>query len=114
MTNKISERIGWHTNERSKSYAIDALSCDLDDAKCIPHSAKTFAELRTFVHGERGKMAALPGKHDDRTMALGLVNIASREGRMGEIIRRKRYIGGKGDRYERSCCDAYRRKTCCA
>jgi hypothetical protein len=35
--------------------------------------------LRTFVHGERGKMGTLPGKHDDRVMALASANIAAPE-----------------------------------
>ena len=76
---KVTEKIGWDTNERFKSLAIDSLSRDLEDGNCIPQSSETYEELRTFVHGERGKMGGLPGKHDDRVMALSLASIAARQ-----------------------------------
>lgn len=86
ITEKMSEKIGWDTNEKSKSFAIDCLSRDLEDKKCIPLSAETYDELRTFVHGERGKMGGQPGKHDDRVMALSLANVAAGESGIGEIL----------------------------
>src|SRR5262249_47889641 len=55
ITDQVSEKVGWDTNERSKSQEIDTLSRDLEVVKRIPHSAETFEELRTFVHGERGE-----------------------------------------------------------
>lgn len=60
-TDNTTEKLGWDTHERSKAYAIDTLARDLEDGRVIPHSAETFSELRTFVHGERGKMAASLG-----------------------------------------------------
>lgn len=79
ITEKISMVIGWDTNERSKGYAINTLSRDLEDGQCIPHSIETYDELRTYVHGERGIMGAMPGKHDDRVISLALANLACRE-----------------------------------
>ena len=70
VTIRISDKFGWDTNERSKSYAIDKLSHDGEDGKCIPHSAKTHAELRTRVHGERGMMAALPYSREGWTREI--------------------------------------------
>jgi hypothetical protein len=70
VTSKVTEKIGWDTNEKSKSYAIDTLSRDMENGTCIPHSPETYEEVRTFVHGEQWKMGGLPGKHDDRVMAL--------------------------------------------
>lgn len=77
ITGKTTEKIGWDTNPKSKAYAIDTLKKDLKAGKCIPHSYETYDELRVFVHGERGKMAALKGHHDDRVMALSLANFAA-------------------------------------
>lgn len=52
-----------------------------------PAPPETFEELRTFVHGRRGKLAALPGKHDDRVMALALANVAAKEASaLGELV----------------------------
>src|SRR5258706_300932 len=79
ITDQVTQKVGWDTSEQSKSFAIDTLSRDLEDGQCIPHSAETFEELRTFVHGERGKMGGLPGKHDDRVMAISLANIGAKE-----------------------------------
>lgn len=86
VTDKESEKIGWDTTEKSKSYAIDTLSRDLEDGSCVPHSAETYGELRTFVHGERGKMGAVQGRHDDRVMALALANVAARQPGFHEIV----------------------------
>ena len=79
ITDKTSLVIGWDTNERSKGYAINTLSRDLEDGKCVPHSVETYDELRTYVHGERGIMGAMTGKKDDRVIALSLANLACRE-----------------------------------
>lgn len=79
ITDKVSTVIGWDTNERSKAYAINTLSRDLEDHQCIPHSFETYDELRTYVHGDRGIMGAMPGKKDDRVIALSLANLACRE-----------------------------------
>jgi hypothetical protein len=56
ITSEVSEKIGWDTNEGIKSFAIDTLARDLEGGKCVPRSVETYEELRTFVHGERGKM----------------------------------------------------------
>jgi hypothetical protein len=88
ITNKVGEKIGWDTTdttEKSKKIAIDMLARDFEDAKCVPHSAETYAELRMYVHGERGKMAGLPGKNDDRVMGLSLANITANQNAVGSI-----------------------------
>lgn len=79
ITEKTELVIGWDTNAKSKAYAIDTLKKDLKDGQCVPHSFETYGELRVFVHGERGTMAAMPGNKDDRVMALALANIGCRE-----------------------------------
>jgi hypothetical protein len=86
ITRKMSEKIGWDTSPKSKAYAIDTLKKDLKTGTCIPHSFETYDELRTFVHGERGKMGGLKGHHDDRVMALSLANIAAQQSQLGSIL----------------------------
>jgi hypothetical protein len=51
----------------------------------VPHSAVTYSELRTFVHGERGKTGGSRGRHDDRVVARALTNIGMRKQFFGEI-----------------------------
>lgn len=75
ITDKKTTVVGWDTNEKSKAIAIGCLRKGLRDGTCIPHSVDTYEELRVFVHGERGKMGAMPGKHDDRVMALSLAHM---------------------------------------
>lgn len=53
---------------------------------CVPHSFETHDELRTFVHGLRGKMGGLKGHHDDRVIALSLANIAANQAGIGSIL----------------------------
>lgn len=72
-----TDRIGWETDGKSKAFLISELKRDLKHGKCIPHDVETHEELRVFVHGERGKMGALPGHQDDRVIALGLAMIGA-------------------------------------
>jgi hypothetical protein len=86
ITGKLTTKYGWNTDHKSKAYAIDTLKKDLKEGGCIPHSFGTFDELRTFVHGERGAMAAIKGSHDDRVMALSLANLGAKESGLGSIL----------------------------
>ncbi len=86
ITGKVTETLGWNTDQKSEAYAIDTPKKDLKDGWCIPHSFETYDQLRVFVHGERGKMGLLKGHHDDRVMALSLANIAAQQQDVGEIL----------------------------
>lgn len=79
VTEKVTLVIGWDTTEKSKAFAVNTLSRDLEDGRCVPQSHETYDELRTYVHGERGIMGAMPGKKDDRVIGLALANLACRE-----------------------------------
>lgn len=76
VTSQTSFVIGWDTNEKSKSYSISSLSRALEDGECTPASPQTYQELQYYVHGDRGIMGAMQGKHDDRVIALSLANMA--------------------------------------
>ena len=71
------------TDARLPSFSINRFDCKLSIAA---FTAETFEELRTFVHGERGKMGGLPGKNDDRVMALSLANMAGKQQGIGDIV----------------------------
>jgi hypothetical protein len=86
ITGKSTETIGWNTNQQSKAYAIDTMKKDLKDGGCVPHSFETCDELRVFVHGERGKMGAIKGHHDDCVIALARANIGSQHVGIGDIL----------------------------
>lgn len=86
ITGKTTEPLGWNTDQKSNVYAIDTLKKDLKSGACIPRAYSTYGELRVFVHGERGKMGALKGHHDDEVIALSLANIAGHQGGMDEIV----------------------------
>ena len=86
ITGKTTEKIGWETDQKSKAYAIDALKKDLKEGRCVPLSCEAYGELRVFVHGERGKMGALKGHHDDRVMALSLANVTAQQAGIGSIL----------------------------
>lgn len=76
ITEAVSVVIGWNTTESSKALAISTLSRDLEDGRCVPQSPETYQELQYYVHGNRGIMGAMKGKHDDRVISLALANIA--------------------------------------
>lgn len=76
VTEKTNWTIGWNTNEKSKAHIIAQLRKGLDEGYIIPQDAETYLELTFYVHGDRGKMNAQKGKHDDSVIALALSNIA--------------------------------------
>jgi len=86
ITGNTTEKIGWDTDQKSNAYAIDTLKKDLKEGRCVPHSIEAYDELRVFIHGERGKMGALKGHHDDRVMALSLANVAAQQAGIGAIL----------------------------
>lgn len=86
ITGKMSEKLGWDTDQKSKAYAIDTLKTDLKEGRCVPHSIETYDELRVFVRGERRKMTAFKGHHDDRVISLSLANIAAQQAGIGSIL----------------------------
>lgn len=86
ITGKITKKIGWDTTANNKAYAISTLKKALKDGTCVPRSFETYDELRTFVFGERGKMAAIKESMDDRVIALSLAKIGAVESSLGDIL----------------------------
>lgn len=69
---QATEVLGWRTTAASKPLAIDELGAAIRNEELGLYSAKTIAELRTFVREDNGKMHGSP--HDDRVMSLAIAN----------------------------------------
>jgi len=63
-------RYGWVTNAITRGIMISDLSELIDNNHIHINSKEIIKQLKTFVKGKDGKIAAAPGKHDDLVMAL--------------------------------------------
>jgi len=79
VTETTSDRIGFHTNRRTKPMLINALIAAVRDKNYVERDADACNELATYVELPNGAYAAKPGKHDDilMTRALALHVIAT-------------------------------------
>ena len=69
-----SQRLGWLTTSKSKPLIIDRLNAAIRDQDLMIKDEKTISELRTYVVADNGSTNALPGRFDDRVMALAIAN----------------------------------------
>lgn len=79
LTAITSDRVGFHTNRRTKPLLINALIAAVRDATFIERDHDACNELLTYAELPNGSYAARPGKHDDilMTRALALYVIAN-------------------------------------
>ena len=70
-TKRITEKIGWRTDTRTRPLMIDGLSTALNEGAKI-RSKETVEELMTFVVGADGKAEAQEGCFDDRVIASAI------------------------------------------
>jgi hypothetical protein len=63
---------GWLTSSRTRPAALANLGSALAHAPQRFQSARFLEECRSFVRLPKGGMAALPGTHDDRVMAMAI------------------------------------------
>lgn len=79
LTNTVSDRIGFHTNRRTKPVLINTLIAAVRDGSYVEHDTEACNELSTYVELPNGSYAAKLGKHDDilMTRALALHIIAT-------------------------------------
>jgi hypothetical protein len=79
LTATTSDRVGFHTNRRTKPVLINGLIGAVRDAGYVERDAEACNELATYVELPNGAYAAKPGKHDDilMTRALALHVIAT-------------------------------------
>lgn len=79
LTESVSDRIGFHTNRRTKPLLINTLIAAVRDATFIERDTDACNELATYIQLNNGAYMARIGKHDDIliTRALALHAIAS-------------------------------------
>jgi len=67
-----SERLGWHTNAKTKPVMIDNLAEAIAEGHLLIHSPGLVDECFTFITSDSGAQEAQPGKHDDRVIAAAI------------------------------------------
>jgi hypothetical protein len=79
LTATSSDRVGFHTNRRTKPVLINNLIAAVRDAAYVERDAEACNEYATYVELPNGSYAAKLGKHDDilMTRALALHVISS-------------------------------------
>jgi hypothetical protein len=70
----LDDRRGWVTDKKTKPQSIDQLAQALRDGTMILHSQPLLDELQIYRIDDDGKTSAPEGFHDDRVMALAIVN----------------------------------------
>lgn len=69
-----TERVGFTTNQKSKSLVIGELRAEIRDRTIKVHDYPTIQELRTYIVTDTGKLEADATNHDDCVIALALAN----------------------------------------
>jgi hypothetical protein len=79
LTSTISDRIGFHTNRRTKPVLINNLIAAVRDGSYVERDSEACDEFATYEQKSNGSYAAKLGKHDDilMTRALALHIIAT-------------------------------------
>jgi hypothetical protein len=79
LTATISDRIGFHTNRRTKPVLINSLIAAVRDGSYVERDTEACNEFATYEQLPNGAYAAKLGKHDDilMTRALALHIIAT-------------------------------------
>jgi hypothetical protein len=70
---------GWLTTAASKPEAIARIGSMLEQTPERFMSRRLLGECRTFVAGERGRMSAAGGAHDDLVMAMAIAQAVRAE-----------------------------------
>ncbi len=67
-----SEKLGWHTNAKTKPLMVDNLAEAIAEGHLLIHSPELVDECFTFITTDSGAQEAQPGKHDDRVIAAAI------------------------------------------
>lgn len=72
VAREYQKKTGWNTNNASRGLLISDLRGAFKSDLIRFYDPETLDEMSTFVQFDTGKIAAMPGEHDDRVLALGL------------------------------------------
>ena len=73
-TGKLKKAYGWKTDPITRPDLIANLKEVARDHLELIQDEETLKEMLSFAKNERGRPEALPGKHDDTVMALGIAH----------------------------------------
>ncbi|MGM9564606.1 hypothetical protein [Evtepia sp.] len=73
-TGKLKKAYGWKTDPITRPDLIATLKEVARDNLHLIQDEETLKEMLSFAKNERGRPGALPGKHDDCVMALGIAH----------------------------------------
>jgi hypothetical protein len=80
LTNEQTETLGWLTTSASRPLILGDLQTAIMDKDLMIYDQDYIGEMQQFVRNEKnGRPEALPGAHDDRVMALAILNRMSLE-----------------------------------
>lgn len=81
ITETITQKIGWHTNAKTKPLMIDKLAEFVREMYLGIYWDTLISEMFTYVIGENGSTNAQPGCYDDTVMACAILLQLLLEGR---------------------------------
>lgn len=88
IAKKWTDKLGWDTNSQTRALMLDSLEEVLRERLLVVNGPRTVSELKTFIRDEKGRPAAMPGKHDDLAIALAIGVFVAQE--RPRVLRRAR------------------------
>jgi hypothetical protein len=67
-----TDKIGWHTNQKTRPEMLDELEQAIREGNWIDPDETSIMELLTFVRNDKGKPEAQEGCFDDQVMASAI------------------------------------------
>lgn len=101
ISRKITNKIGWLTNERTRPLLVTDLAASIADHSLIINSDGLLDECFSFIRNNQGKYEAQQGSHDDGVIAMGIaiqVRKSQPETRRlyeGQFVKKKEKKSGK-------------------
>ncbi len=68
----FTEKLGWDTNVRTRALMLDTLEEVIRQRSLKINGVRTHTELTHFARDDKGRPAALSGRHDDLTLSLAI------------------------------------------
>lgn len=86
MTDKMSQKVGWHTNRKTKPMMINKLAEFVRDMTINIPSDLLISEMYTYIINENGTTDAQQGCHDDTVMSVAILLQLLLEGRGDDYL----------------------------
>lgn len=86
----LTKKIGFHTNTKSKTLAVDALNRDIRDDGYIEYDGRVCDEMDSYEIKPDGSFGAVDGGHDDMVMTTAIGRYVSSTMPVPQIIDKER------------------------